>query len=180
MASLADWIKNQTQDYGQLKEAYPNAVKFGSALKKGISQLVPTQEDLNSPQRMGEWGLSAALNAPMGLTSGAKNIVKELHPDKNYLGWETAEDPIYNHEGDEIGADPYVLIHKVYVHPEDRNKGIATRLMNNAMNEIKKEHPGLPIKLFPIPLDKETDIEKLGEFYEKFGFDAHPEGYMEY
>ena len=67
MASLADWIKNQTQDYGQLKEAYPNAVKFGSALKKGISQLVPTQEDLNSPQRMGEWGLSAALNAPMGL-----------------------------------------------------------------------------------------------------------------
>ncbi len=67
MASLADWIKSQTADYGQLKEAYPNAMKFGSALKKGISQLVPTQEDLNSPQKMGEWGLSAALNAPMGM-----------------------------------------------------------------------------------------------------------------
>ena len=67
MASLSDWIKDQTADYGQLKEAYPNAMKFGSALKKGISQLVPTQEDLNSPQKMGEWGLSAALNAPMGM-----------------------------------------------------------------------------------------------------------------
>ena len=30
MASLADWIKSQTTDYGQLKEAYPNAIKFGS------------------------------------------------------------------------------------------------------------------------------------------------------
>ena len=67
MASLADWIKSQTADYGQLKNAYPNAMKFGSALKKGISQLVPTQGDLNSPQKMGEWGLSAALNAPMGM-----------------------------------------------------------------------------------------------------------------
>ena len=67
MASLSDWIKDQTADYGQLKEAYPNAMKFGSALKKGISDLVPTQEDLNSPQKMGEWGLSAALNAPMGM-----------------------------------------------------------------------------------------------------------------
>ena len=67
MASLADWIKSQTADYGQLKNAYPNAMKFGSALKKGINDLVPTQEDLNSPQKMGEWGLSAALNAPMGM-----------------------------------------------------------------------------------------------------------------
>ncbi len=64
---LRDKASNAIDDYSQLSEAYPNAMKFGSALKKGISQLVPTQEDLNSPQKMGEWGLSAALNAPMGM-----------------------------------------------------------------------------------------------------------------
>ena len=176
MESLADLLS----DYGQLKGAYPNAVKFGSALKKNLSQLIPTQEDLNSPQRMREWALSAALNAPMGLTSGVKNIAKELHPDKNYAAWEVTEDPIFDHEGNEIGFDPYVLINKVYVHPEDRNKGIATRMMNQAMSEIKQKHPNLPIRLFPIPLDKQTDIERLGEFYEKFGFNANPEGWMEY
>lgn len=40
MASLADWIKNQTQDYGQLKSAYPinrttmNLSKLSEALRK--------------------------------------------------------------------------------------------------------------------------------------------------
>lgn len=73
MASLADWIKSQTADYGQLKEAYPNAIKFGSALKKGISQLIPSNEDFKSPEAMRDWSTAAALNAPMGLTFIGKN-----------------------------------------------------------------------------------------------------------
>jgi len=67
MPTLADWFRQQTQDYGQLKDAYPNAKKFGSALKSNVSKLIPTEADFQSPQKMGEWGLSAALNAPMGL-----------------------------------------------------------------------------------------------------------------
>lgn len=67
MATLADWFKSQTQDYGQLKDAYPNAKKFGSALKQNVSKLVPTTEDFQSPQKMSEWSMAAAMNAPMGL-----------------------------------------------------------------------------------------------------------------
>lgn len=67
MPTLADWFRQHTEDYGQLKDAYPNAKKFGSALKSNVSKLVPTEADFQSPQKMGEWGLSAALNAPMGL-----------------------------------------------------------------------------------------------------------------
>lgn len=67
MATLADWFKSQTKDYGQLKDAYPNAKKFGSALKQNVSKLVPTTEDFQSPQKMGEWSMAAAMNAPMGL-----------------------------------------------------------------------------------------------------------------
>lgn len=71
MATLADWFKSQTKDYGQLKDAYPNAKKFGSALKQNVSKLVPTTEDFQSPQKMGEWSMAAAMNAPMGLSLNA-------------------------------------------------------------------------------------------------------------
>ena len=74
MPTLADWFRQQTQDYGQLKDAYPNAKKFGSALKSNVSKLIPTEADFQSPQKMGEWGLSAALNAPMGLAVKSTRI----------------------------------------------------------------------------------------------------------
>ena len=67
MPTLADWFRQHTEDYGQLKDAYPNAKKFGSALKSNVSKLVPTEADFQSPQKMGEWSMSAAMNAPMGL-----------------------------------------------------------------------------------------------------------------
>ena len=82
MPTLADWFRQQTQDYGQLKDAYPNAKKFGSALKSNVSKLIPTEADFQSPQKMGEWGLSAALNAPMGLS--LKNLNADLL--KKYIG----------------------------------------------------------------------------------------------
>jgi hypothetical protein len=82
MASLADWIKSQTSDYGQLKEAYPNAIKFGSALKKGISDLVPTTQELQNPQMLSERALNY-IN-PMAATT---KIVNNLNADllKKYL-----------------------------------------------------------------------------------------------
>lgn len=73
MASLADWIKSQTADYGQLKNAYPNAMKFGSALKKGISQLVPTQEELNNPNAMSERAMNY-INPMAGTLGVSKNL----------------------------------------------------------------------------------------------------------
>lgn len=82
MASLADWIKSQTADYGQLKEAYPNAIKFGSALKKGISDLVPTTQELQNPQMLSERAMNY-IN-PM---AGTTKIVNNLNADllKKYL-----------------------------------------------------------------------------------------------
>ena len=77
MASLADWIKNQTQDYGQLKEAYPNAVKFGSALKKGISDIVPSTQELQNPAMMSERALNY-INPMAGTLNVGKNLNAEL------------------------------------------------------------------------------------------------------
>ena len=65
---LADWLKSHTDDYKQLYSAYPSANKFGAMLKENISKNIPSNEDFQSPKSMGEWSLSAALNAPMAGT----------------------------------------------------------------------------------------------------------------
>ena len=82
MASLANWIKSQTSDYGQLKEAYPNAIKFGSALKKGISDLVPTAQELQNPQMLSERAMNY-INPMAGTTKIANNLNADLL--KKYL-----------------------------------------------------------------------------------------------
>jgi len=73
MASLADWIKSQTADYEQLKEAYPNAIKFGSALKKGISDIIPTTQELQNPKMLSERALNY-INPMAGTTKIANNL----------------------------------------------------------------------------------------------------------
>lgn len=107
------------------------------------------------------------------------NKYNEMHPDKNHVSWDLTSDSHFDEEGYEMPGNPYVLIEKVYTHPDDRNKGVATRLMSDAMKEIESKHPNMPIKLSPIPLDKDTDIERLADFYKKFGFDEMPEGHMQ-
>lgn len=74
MATLKDLASQYgLEDYKQLLSGYPNATKFANALQSGIESHIPTTEDLQSPERMGEWSLSAALNQPTGLTFIGKN-----------------------------------------------------------------------------------------------------------
>lgn len=67
MSSLAQWFRDHVDDYKQLKDAYPNANRFGSTLKDALSKQVPTTQDFQSPKKLSEWSQAAALNAPMGL-----------------------------------------------------------------------------------------------------------------
>jgi hypothetical protein len=54
---------------------YPNAQKFGSGLINNISQHIPSNADFKSPQKMGDWSMAAAMNAPTGLTfTGPKSM----------------------------------------------------------------------------------------------------------
>lgn len=72
MAGLLDWLSKQKDsamnDYSGLMNNYPNAQNFGNGLINNISQHIPSNEDFQSPQKMGEWSMAAAMNAPMGLT----------------------------------------------------------------------------------------------------------------
>lgn len=74
MANLKDLAKQYgLEDYKQLLGGYPNAIKFINALQSNIESHIPTTEDFQSPERMGEWSLAAALNQPAGLTFIGKN-----------------------------------------------------------------------------------------------------------
>lgn len=82
-------VDSAISDYKQLLSGYPNATKFVNALQSNIESHIPTTEDLQSPERMGEWSLAAALNQPTGLaTKPIKNLNQALldkYIERGYL-----------------------------------------------------------------------------------------------
>jgi GNAT superfamily N-acetyltransferase len=76
----------------------------------------------------------------------------------------------FDDEGEETQGDGYVLIDLVFVKPKFRGQGYARKLLMEAIEEIKKIHSGLLIKLYALPKEKNVDLERLVNFYESCGF----------
>ena len=93
--------------------------------------------------------------------------------EKNYISYSENVDPIFDEEGDKIGEKRYILIDLVYVCPEDRRKGIARKMLEELITELKKQP--LPVKLVALPKEKSIDIDDLVEFYESVGFSVSEE-----
>ena len=103
-----DWQK-ALSDYSQLLEGYPNAKRFAQALRGNIEQNVPSQADFESPEAMSQWSQSAALKAPMGLTTktahqlahdlAQKNAVEMLGLPANNTAMDRAKALGFNVEG---------------------------------------------------------------------------------
>ena len=67
ISKIAQFLQSAKDDYSQLGDAYPNAQKFAQALKSNVEQHIPSNQDFQSPEKMNNFALAAALNAPMGL-----------------------------------------------------------------------------------------------------------------
>ncbi len=91
---------------------------------------------------------------------------------KAFVSYDINCEEIYDEDGEVSYGDDYWLISNVFVEKEYRGKGIARKLMIEAIEEMKAERPELKIKLVAIPQDDDTDIELLGAFYESLGFEA--------
>jgi hypothetical protein len=160
MATLADWFKSQTKDYGQLKDAYPNAKKFGSALKQGVSKLVPTNEDFQSPEKMGEWSMAAAMNAPMGLAVKGYGKGKEIADilDKKYGN---------NIDADISGSSKGLTLDKIIVDKEKRNQGLGSSFLQDLTQYADSSQQ-------PMSLTAAGDFggskAKQIDLYKRFGF----------
>ena len=64
-----------------------------------------------------------------------------------------------------------VLIEKIYVPAAHRRKGIARKMLREAINDAKRSHPYLTIKIAALPFDdQECDMCELVDFYESEGF----------
>jgi GNAT superfamily N-acetyltransferase len=90
---------------------------------------------------------------------------------KSYSSWDVVDEPVFDNQGNEISSDRFALIEKLWVNPNERNKGIGKQLLNNSIADIQKSDPNIPIKLSASDaLDKKTDLNRLVNFYEKEGF----------
>ena len=88
-----------------------------------------------------------------------------------YISWDVTEDQVFDDEGNEIGADEYVLIERIYVPADQRRKGLARKLLRDAIAEAKRQYPMLTIKIAALPFgDDHIDMSALVDFYESEGF----------
>lgn len=95
---------------------------------------------------------------------------------KEYISYYIDQEEIYDDEGDVIGEEDYWLISMVYVPAEMRGNGVARKMMEEAIADIREKDSSLPIKLWCEAQDKDTDQELLAAFYESFGFEATGNG----
>ena len=65
---------------------------------------------------------------------------------------------------------PYILIDRVMVKKEFRGKGHGHDLMDGVLKKIRKEYPKQDIELCADPLDDDTELEWLADFYKSHGF----------
>jgi hypothetical protein len=103
-----------------------------------------------------------------------KNPVSEK--GKNYIDYSISSDTIFDHEGNEFEGPEYHLIDKIYVQPNERGTGKASKMLKETIEKMQKTRPDLPIKVNALPFDKNSsppglDMEELVRFYEKHGFD---------
>ena len=88
-----------------------------------------------------------------------------------YVSWSLNEDPVFDSEGEEIGAEEYVLIEKLFVPPHQRRQGVARKLLREAIAEARQRYPDMPIKIAALPFgDDRIEMADLVAFYESEGF----------
>jgi len=181
MATIKDLAEQYgLEDYEQLLGGYPNATKFVNALQSNIESHIPTTEDLQSPERMGEWSLAAALNQPTGLAikgyHGSPHKFKEF--DTAHMG--SGEGGQAYGWGNYITEDPYVAttyspqdewmdeqLMNLYNQAERRQDYPSMEvyeryMMHERPNEVK-EYLKESYADYPEDLPKRLPAQKIGE-----------------
>ena len=84
------------------------------------------------------------------------------------VDWSTYQDREMDDDGDDFFGEEYVKIDNLFVKKEYRGQGWGRKLLERAIELIKKQYPTHSIKIVPEPKDKDTDQEKLAAFYYSF------------
>ncbi len=96
-----------------------------------------------------------------------------IEMESGSVDWEVMSDMIgIDEDGNELFSDDFVRINNLFVKPEFREKGFARKLMGAADDLIRKQYPGMKIKIVAEPKEKSVDFDRLVSFYESFGYEV--------
>ena len=86
---------------------------------------------------------------------------------EGYIDWSEESDLVsIDEDGVEVYED-YIRINNLFVKDEFRGQGFARKLMDSAIEIIKKQS-SLTIKIVPEPKEDGVDFYRLAEFYSEF------------
>jgi ribosomal protein S18 acetylase RimI-like enzyme len=126
--------------------------------KKKLSFNLEKEEDSNGFQFVAYDGDHKA---------GSVHVVLE-YPDDNCYAFSPYEGEDFY---DEICDNNMVVnIQHLEVKPEYRNQGIAQKMVEKALSEIKKEYSSIPVYINASPTGGIMSLTDLVNFYKKFGF----------
>ena len=99
-------------------------------------------------------------------------MTKLIETEAGYVDWDTYSDSYLDDDDNDVDGPEYVKIDNLFVSPEFCGKGCAKAMMTLAIVQIKKDFPGLTIKIVPQPKDSETDLSRLASFYKSLGLEV--------
>jgi GNAT superfamily N-acetyltransferase len=89
------------------------------------------------------------------------------------VDWEVTSDMIgVDEDGNELFSDDFVRINNLFVKHEFRGRGFARKLMEAADELIRKQYPGMKIKIVAEPKEESVEFDRLADFYASFGFEV--------
>ena len=103
----------------------------------------------------------------LDMSQAAKTI--STLPGRNELKWwvDGGQDAVERG----FPEEPFILLDKLYIDPQNRGQGIARKVLQEGLNDMATQHPGMDVRLLAEPLDRETNLSDLVRLYESVGFD---------
>ena len=111
--------------------------------------------------------LPSPLEGTLDMSQAAKTI--STLPGRNELKWwvDGGQDAVERG----FPEEPFILLDKLYIDPQNRGQGIARKVLQEGLNDMATQHPGMDVRLLAEPLDRETNLSDLVRLYESVGFD---------
>ena len=132
----------------------------------GVLPFVPSVSAVKTAAK----GVKTAAEELAALTAKAPQKFIESLPGRNELNYwvDGGQDAVERG----FPEEPFILFDKLYIDPQNRGQGAARKVLEEGLQDMTDQYPGMEVRLIAEPLDRSTNSSDLVRLYESVGFDV--------
>ena len=148
----------------------PIGFGIGAALKAPRAWKIAKMLDLDKPLSQQIIDRTDDLQIERVISSQVPQKFIETLPGRNELDYwiDGGQDAVERG----FQEEPFILLDKLYIDPQNRGQGAARKVLEEGLQDMAAEHPGMVVRLLAEPLDDLTNSDDLVRLYESVGFDV--------